>query len=166
MEPWIALLGLVSLGAAACMLAAARRRRNRAVVLRIDIGHDAGMPLTVVNAGREAVLELEATLRFDPREPRDGHVLERHRRTRVLLPGQRLAFPLPQGTSVEEAGQFASLARRVHLDAVGRDAAGRRVTARDVLEDPIGWIGSVHLSDGAATASDTTPERPVRTSAP
>lgn len=158
MEPWIALLGFAVLVAGASTLAARCRHRNPAVVLRIDIGDDPEMPLTIVNAGRDAVLELEATLRFEPRAPRDGHVLERHRRTRVLLPGQRLAFPLPEGTGVEEAAQFATLARRVHLDAVGRDATGRRITARDVLDDPIGWIDSVHLPPAAAAASRTTHE--------
>lgn len=158
MEPWIALLGIAALVAGASMLAVRCRHRSPAAVLRLDIGGDPEMPLTIVNAGRDAVLELEATLRFEPRTPNDGHVLERHRRARVLLPGQRLAFPLPEDTGVEDAAQFASLARRVHLDAVGRDATGRRVTARDVLDDPIGWIGSVHLPPAAAAASRTTYE--------
>lgn len=124
------------------------------VVLRIDVGQDPQVPLTVVNAGRDPVFALEATLRFEPRAPRPGHVLERHRRARVLLPGERLAFPLPEDVAGRQAAQLATLVRRVRLDAVGQDTRGRAVEARDVLEDPLAWVETERRSRSSAVGAD------------
>jgi len=152
MEPWIGLLVLVAAIAGTFALTQVRHHRPRAgdVVLRIDIGQDPHVPLTVVNAGRDPVFELEATLRFEPRAPRPGQVMERHRRALVLLPGERLAFPLPQDVAGPQVAEHATLVRRVHLDAIARDPTGRSVQAQDVLEDPMAWMESERRSRSTA----------------
>lgn len=156
MESWIGLLVLVAVVAGTFAVAAGRARRSRAggVVLRIDVGQDPQVPLTVVNAGRDPVFALEATLRFEPRTFRSGHVLERHRRARVLLPGERLAFSLPEDVAGRQAAQMVTLVRRVRLDAVGRDRKGRPVQARDVLDDPLAWIETERRSQPSAASAD------------
>jgi hypothetical protein len=139
-ELWIGIVALVAVGAAVwCRW---RTSRPAEAVLRIEVGRDAGEPLTVVNAGRDTVFDLEATLRFEPRAGRPGRVLERHRRVRVLLPGERLAFPFPEDATGRDAARLATLVRRVSLDAVGVDAAGRHLDAQDALDDPLSWMGS------------------------
>lgn len=167
MELWIAVAVLAGVVAGTCVAAGVRARRTRAagVVLRIDVGQDALVPLTVVNAGRDPVFELEATLRFEPRRPTSGHVLERHRRARVLLPGERLAFALPEDMAGERAAELATLVRRVSLDAVGEDAAGRPVEARDVLDDPLTWMETERRSRPSAVGADVHEERPRTTTA-
>ncbi len=156
MDPWIGLLVLVAAVAGTVAVAPGRTRRprTRGAVLRIDIGHDPQVPLTVVNAGRDPVFALEATLRFEPRAPRPGHVLERHRRARVLLPGERLAFPLPEDMAGRQAAQLATLVQRVRLDAVGQDTRGRAVEARDVLEDPLAWMETERRSRPSEAGAD------------
>jgi hypothetical protein len=151
MEPLIGLLAVVV--ALLCAFTAVRARRPRSrtsdVVMRIDIGKDPNVPLAVVNAGRDPVFDVEATLRFEPRAPRTGHVMERHRRALVLLPGERLAFPLPENIAGAKAAEHATLVRCVRLDAVARDSTGRSVGAHDVLEDPLTWIESERRSRSA-----------------
>jgi hypothetical protein len=83
--------------------------------LRIDTSSDPNVPLTIVNTG--------------------GHVMERHRRALVLLPGERLALLLPDEIAGAKAAEHATLVRRVRLEAIARDPRGRPVEARDVLED-------------------------------
>lgn len=158
MEPW---LGLLVAGVAViCVFATVRaqhaRSRTGDVVMRIDIGKDPNVPLAVVNAGRDPLFEVEATLRFEPRAPQPGHVMERHRRALVLLPGERLAFPLPEDIAGRKAAEHATLVRRVRLDAVTRDATGRSVQARDLLEDPLTWIESERRSRSAAAGAGST----------
>ena len=165
MEPWIGLLIVVAAIAGTFALTRGRSHRPRAgdIVLRIDIGQDPHVPLTVVNAGRNPVFELEATLRFEPRAPRAGQVMERHRRALVLLPGERLAFPLPQDVAGRKVAEHATLVRRVRLDAIARDATGRSVEARDVLEDPMAWMESERRSRSAvsdAVIVDAWPPQP------
>jgi hypothetical protein len=125
-------------------------RRVRALhrpVLIIDIADGEGAPIVVVNAGTTAIRDLEATLRFDLRGDAPTQLLERHRRARVLLPGERLRFPTPAGReSRTGGGEAVTLIRRVVLDAVGRDVTGRRITARDVLDDPVSWLTPEELS--------------------
>lgn len=145
MELWIGILALGAVGAA--MWCRWRTIRPARTVLRIEVGRDATEPLTVVNAGRDTVFDLEATLRFEPRAGRPGQVLERHRRVRVLLPGERLAFPFPEDATGHDAARLATLVRRVSLDAVGVDEAGRHVDAQDALDDPLSWMGSRTLAD-------------------
>lgn len=156
MELWIGLLTVVVF-VVTFALTRDRRHRPRAgdIVLRIDIGQDPHVPLTVVNAGRNPVFELEATLRFEPHALRPGQVMERHRRALVLLPGERLAFPLPQDVAGRKVAEHATLVQRVHLDAVARDSAGRSVEARDVLEDPMAWMESERRSRSAARTGPT-----------
>src|SRR5690606_31551546 len=110
-------------------------------VLLIDIADGVGAPIVVVNAGTTSIRDLEATLRFELRGDAPTHVLERHRRARVLLPGERLRFPTPTGReTMTGGGEAVTLIRRVVLDAAGRDVAGRRITAHDVLDDPVSWL--------------------------
>jgi len=141
-------------GEAGLREAAPPERPKGSVILRIDVGQDPQVPLTVVNAGRDAVFALEATLRFEPRDPGSRPVLERHRRARVLLPGERLAFAMPEDMAGQRATELATLVRRVHLDAVGEDAAGRAVEARDVLDDPLAWMETERRSRPSATGAD------------
>jgi hypothetical protein len=152
MTPWLGLLlaALALIAAWAVTRIGCSASRSSRVVLRLDTSDDPNVPLTVVNAGHDPVFELEATLRFEGRAPGPGHVLERHRRSLVLLPGERLAFPLPENMAGREAPQLASHVVRVRLDAVGRDQAGRTVEARDVLEDPMAWIESERRSRTSA----------------
>lgn len=159
MEPWIGLLVLVAAVGGTFAVASARTPPSRAagIVLRIDVGQNPQAPLTVVNAGRDPVFALEATLRFEPRTPRPGHVLERHRRARVLLPGERLAFPFPEDMAGGQAAQLATLVRRVHLDAVCQDTRGRALEARDVLEDPLAWMETERRSRSGAARTDLPP---------
>lgn len=151
MEPWLGPLIVAAVLISASVVSRLRGSKSRtsSVVLRLDIGKDLAVPLTIVNAGRDPVFELEATLRFEGRAPRSGPVMERHRRSLVLLPGERLAFPLPENMEGGEASQFAAHVVRVHLDAVGRDATGRAVEAQDVLEDPMTWMESVRRSQSS-----------------
>ncbi len=155
MEPWIGLLVVVAAIAGICALTRGRSHRPRAgdVVLRIDTSGDPNVPLTIVNAGRNAVFGLEATLRFEPRAPRPGQVMERHRRALVLLPGERLAFPLPQDVAGRKVAEHATLVQRVRLDAIARDSTGRSVEARDVLEDPMAWMESERRSRSTVVAA-------------
>lgn len=148
MEPWLGSLLVVVVVMGAWAVVRVRRSRSRTgnVVLRLDTGKDPNVPLTIVNAGREAVFEVEATLRFEGRAPRSDQVMERHRRSLVLLPGERLAFPLPENLASRKADEHATLVRRVHLDAVARDLRGQLVEARDMLEDPMAWIESERRS--------------------
>lgn len=159
MEPWIGLLVVVAAIAGTLALTRVRHHSPRAgdIVLRIDIGQESHVPLTVVNAGREPVFELEATLRFEPRTPRSGQIMERHRRALILLPGERLAFSLPQDMETRKVAEHATLVRRVHLDAIARDQTGRSVQARDVLEDPMAWMESERRSR-SADSTDTPTE--------
>lgn len=160
MDPGFGLLLLVVVASVSVVVVGwGRRRRTRRVVLRIDVGRDPEVPLMVVNAGRDPVFELEATLRFDPREPRPGYVMERHRRTRVLLPGERVVFPLPEDVAGSQAIQLATLVHRVRLDAVGRDARGRPVATRDVLDDPLAWLETQRRSQPSAARVGPPPSR-------
>jgi hypothetical protein len=129
------------------------RSRPADVVLRIDTSNDPNVPLAIVNAGRDPVFELEATLRFEGRATRPQQLMERHRRALVLLPGERLGFPLPEDGATQKATQHATLVRRVRLDAVARDPKGRPVQARDLLEDPMAWIESERRSRSAVHTS-------------
>ena len=167
MELWIAVAVLAGVVAGTCVAAEVRARRTRAarVVLRIDVGQDVQVPLTVVNAGRDPVFALAATLRFEPRVPTSGHVLERHRRARVLMPGERLAFALPEDMAGQRATELATLVRRVRLDAVGEDATGRPVEARDVLDDPLTWMETERRSRPQAAGADVHEPRPRTTTA-
>lgn len=166
MELWIA-AALAGIVAGTCLAVEVRARRARAggIVLRIDVGQGAHVPLTVVNAGRDPVFGLEATLRFEPRTPTSGRVLERHRRARVLLPGERLAFALPEDMAGQRATELATLVRRVRLDALGEDAAGRPVAARDVLDDPLTWMETERRSRPPAGVADVNEPRPRTTTA-
>jgi hypothetical protein len=157
MEPWMALLVAVValIGAVATVHHRRSPARSGDVVMRIDIGRDPNVPLAVVNAGRDPVFEVEATLRFEPRAPRSDHVMERHRRALVLLPGERLAFPLPEDMAGRRAAEHASLVRRVRLDAIARDATGRSVHAHDLLEDPLTWLESERRSRSAVMGTGT-----------
>ena len=131
------------------------RSRPADVVLRIDTGNDPNVPLTIINAGHEPVFQVEATLRFEGRAPRSPQLLERHRRALALLPGEQLAFPLPENGAGQKAVQHATLVRRVRLDAIARDSKGRPVQARDMLEDPMAWIESERRSRSTVVGVST-----------
>jgi hypothetical protein len=140
-EPLGVLAVVVALiGASTAVRARSPRSRPGDVVLRIDTSSDPNVPLTIVNAGRDPVFDVEATLRFEGRTARPGHVIQRFRRALVLLPGERLAFPLPEDIAGAKAAEHATLVRRVRLEAVACDSKGRPVEAHDVLEDPLTWI--------------------------
>lgn len=176
MTPWLGVLlaSIVLLSVWAVTWIRCSGSRTSGVVLRLDTSNDPNVPLTVVNAGRDPIFQLEATLRFEGRAPGPEQVMERHRRALVLLPGERLAFPLPENMAGREAPQLTSHVVRVRLDAVGRDQAGRTVDAQDMLEDPMAWIESERRSRASAevdrpSASDvplnTSPSiRPSRNS--
>lgn len=158
MEPWLGLLfAAVMVLTVVFAVLSLRHARSRPadVVLRIDTSNDPNVPLTIVNAGREPVFESEATLRFEGRAPRPQQLMERHRRALVLLPGERLDFPLPEDGADQRATQHATLVRRVRLDAVARDPRGRPVQARDMLEDPMAWIESERRSRSTAGTGPT-----------
>lgn len=156
MEPWLGLIlaAVLLMGASAIARVRLLRWRTGGVVLRLDTGNDPNVPLTIVNAGRDPVFELEATLRFERRAPGSEQVLERHRRALVLLPGERLAFPLPENLTGRAASQLATHVVRVRLDAVGCDASGRPVEAQDALDDPMSWIESERRSRSSSLGSD------------
>lgn len=158
MEPWPDLVFTVVMALTVVFaILSVRHVRSRPadVVLRIDTSNDPNVALTIVNAGREPVFEVEATLRFEGRTARSQQLMERHRRALVLLPGERLGFSLPENGAGQKAAQHATLVRRVRLDAVARDPNGRPVRARDVLEDPMAWIESERRSRSTVVEAHT-----------
>src|SRR5680860_442913 len=115
MEPWPGLLvaAVMALTVVSAVLSVRHARSRPAdVVLRIDTSNDPNVPLTIINAGHEPVFELKATLRFEGRAPRPQQLMERHRRALVLLPGERLGFPLPEDGASQKATQHTTFVRR------------------------------------------------------
>lgn len=156
MEAWAGvIIGAVMVLAVVFAVRSIRHARSRPtdVVLRIDTSNDPNVPLTIVNAGRDPVFHLEATLRFEGRAPGPEQVMERHRRALILLPGERLTFSLPEDITDARAAEHATLVRRVQLEAVARDSKGRPLQARDVLQDPLTWIESERRSRSAVHTS-------------